>query len=66
MNIIKIKHETSNSQETFDIEIKKLIYVLSKLENNKDLKFENQEQIEALMKKHNLLDEHFLKNINNL
>ena len=66
METIKINLTNSDTMQVFNIEINKLIHVLSKLENNEDLKYENQKQIEDLMKKHNLFDEHFLKNINNL
>lgn len=64
MNYIKIKHKILNEHHEFDVEIKKLVYILSKLENNNNLKYENQKQIENLMKKYGLFDEYFLKNIN--
>ena len=66
MQTIKIKHVVSKTIRNFNVELDKLIYVLSKLENNDKLQFESQEQIEALMKKHGLFDEYFLKNINKL
>lgn len=66
MNSIKIKYKTPISTRFFNIKLDKLIYVLSKLENNNNLKFENQKQIETLMKKYNLFDEYFLENINKL
>ena len=62
MSVIKIKHEAKE----FNIKIEKLIYVLSKLENNNNLKYENQEQIENLMEKYELFDEYFLNNINKI
>lgn len=66
MKPIKIKYEKPNITQIFEIEVDKLIYVLSRLENNNNLKYENQEQIEDLMKKYNLFDEYFLKNVNRL
>ena len=66
MNCIRIKYKILNEYQEFDVEIKKLLYILSKLENNNDLKYENQEQIEKLMEKYNLFDEYFLKNINKI
>ena len=65
MNTIKIKHQFKDEIKSYDIEIDKLIFVLSKLENKK-ITFENLKQIEKLMKKYKLYDEHFLKNINKL
>ena len=65
MNTIKIKHKSKDNTESYDIEIDKLIFVLSKLENKK-ITFKNLKQIEKLMKKYKLYDEHFLKNINKL
>lgn len=65
MNTIKIKHQFRDEIKSYDIEIDKLIFVLSKLENKK-ITFENLKQIEKLMKKYKLYDEHFLKNINKL
>ena len=66
MEYIKINFLNSDTIEVFNVKLDKLIYVLSKLENNKNLKYKNQKQIENLMKKHNLFDEHFLKNIDKL
>lgn len=66
MNTIKINLDSSKTSQVFDIEIDKLIYVLQKLESNDTLKFENQKQIEDLMNKYGLFDEHFLKNLNKL
>jgi hypothetical protein len=65
MNIIKIEHRFENKIESYDIEIEKILFVLSKLEN-KEIKFESFEQIKKLMKKYKLFDEYFLKNINKL
>lgn len=65
MNTIKIKHRFRDEIRSYDIEIDKLIFVLSKLEN-KEIIFESPEQIKKLMKKYKLLDEYFLKNINKL
>ncbi|MBR3604642.1 MAG: hypothetical protein IKL52_01275 [Candidatus Gastranaerophilales bacterium] len=65
MNIIKIEHQSRNKIESYDIEIEKILFVLSKLEN-KEIKFESFEQIKKLMKKYKLFDEYFLKNINKL
>lgn len=66
MNTIKIKFSNTDIMQVFDVETDKLIYVLSKLENNDELKFESQEQIEKLMEKYGLFDEYFLKNVNKL
>ena len=66
MESIKISFSSADTMQVFNVELDKLIYILSKLENNKNLKYKNQEQIENLMKKHSLYDEHFLKNINKL
>ena len=65
MNTIKIKHRFGNKIESYDIEIEKILFVLSKLEN-KEINFESLEQIKKLMKKYKLFDEYFLKNINKL
>ena len=64
MNTIKIKCRTKKSTESFDIEIDKIIYILSRLENNSKLKYKNQKQVEFLLEKYNLFDEYFLKNVN--
>ena len=66
MNIVKIEYRTAKAIKKYDIEIDKLIYVLSKLENDSKLKYQNQEQIEKLMKKYDLFNEYFLKNINKI
>ena len=65
MKIIRTKLSNADTIQVFNIESDKLIYVLSKLEN-KEIEFESQEQIEALMKKHGLFDEYFLENVNKL
>lgn len=50
----------------YEIELKKLLEVLKRLENNPNLNPKDQEAIFKLMKHYELFDEHFLKNINNL
>ena len=65
MKNIRIELKNQNSIEYFDVNIDKLIYILSKLENKK-IEYKNQEQIRSLIKKYNLLDKYFLKNINKL
>ena len=66
MNIVKIEYRTKKAIKKYDIEIDKLIYVLSKLENDNNLKYKSQKQIENLMKKYDLFNEHFLKNANKI
>jgi len=63
---MKIKYKILKTKKNIDIDIDKLIKVLSILENNDNLKYENKEQLERLMKKYNLFDEYFLKNVNKL
>ena len=63
---IILKIESSSFSRSIDININKLIFVLSKLENNKNLKFKNIEQLEKLMKKYGLYNEEFLTNLNKL
>ncbi|MBQ8847527.1 MAG: hypothetical protein IJ003_01115 [Candidatus Gastranaerophilales bacterium] len=63
---MKIKYKILETTKNIDIDIDKLIKVLSILENNDNLKYENKEQLERLMKKYNLFDEYFLKNVNKL
>ena len=54
---MKIKYKILETTKNIDIDIDKLIKVLSILENNDNLKYENKEQLERLMKKYNLFDE---------
>ena len=62
---MKISLKSSKGTKTFDVEIDKLIYVLSRLERKK-LEYKNQKQIETLLEKYDLFDEYFLENINKL
>ena len=64
MNKIGIKLEKDNKVEIWQVELDKLIYVLSKLEDDANLKFESLEQIEKLMSKYHLFNEDFLQAIN--
>ena len=41
MKTIKIKHQKEKRTENYEIEIDKIVYILSKLENNDHLKFKN-------------------------
>lgn len=63
---IILKIESSSFSKSLDINVDKLIFVLSKLENNKNLKFKNIKQLEKLMKKYSLYNEVFLTNLNKL
>ena len=62
---MKIDIKSIDTTRTFEIEIDKLTYVLSKLEG-KNLKYKNQKQILTLLEKYGLFDEYFLENINKL
>ena len=64
-NKMKISLKNSKITKTFDIDIDKLTYVLSRLEGKK-LKYTNQKQIENLLEKYNLFDRYFLENINKI
>lgn len=66
MKTITIKLENDNTLKNYEVELEKLLYILSKLENNKTLKFESLAQIEKLIDKYKLYDEDFLSNINNI
>ena len=66
MDTIEIEFENKNKTGKIAIEKEKLMYVLSRLENNTNLKLENQEQIINLMKKFDLFDKYFLENINKI
>lgn len=66
MKTITIKLENDNTLKNYEVELEKLLYILSRLENNKTLKFESLAQIEKLIDKYKLYDEDFLSNINNI
>lgn len=66
MKIIAISLKTKEGKLVQDVDLGKLIFVLSKLENNVNLEFKNEKQIYNLLDKYDLLNEEFLLGVNQL
>lgn len=54
------------NNKNYTLDKRKLLAVIRRFENNPDFEFKNDTEIFKLLKKHKLLDEYFLNNVNNL
>lgn len=52
--------------KSYTLDKRKLLAVIRRFENNPDFEFKNDTEVFKLLKKHKLLDEYFLNNVNNL